>query len=189
MNPIEKNCFKFKTNFHTAHREIKETGKITMEAAVYHQANLENDIIAHMSGLTFPYPPHDPECTPTPNPAPTIVPTVQPTPVTNVATYVSNILPQILTSMQQMQQLLIQIQTNQTGGGGPTSNRNICTLQAATETRQGQPHKPLPDFSNKYFWKHGMCAHEGVACNNKAPKNRDTSTFSNKCIGSTYVCT
>ena len=53
-----------------------------------------------MSGLTFIYPPQEPEYTPTPNPAPTIVTTVQQTPLANVATYVSNFLPQILTIMQ-----------------------------------------------------------------------------------------
>ena len=80
-----------------------------MEDAVYHQANLVNDIVSHMSGLPFPYPPQEPAYTSIPNPAPTIVPTVQPTPVANVATDVSNILPQLLTSMQHMQQLLIQM--------------------------------------------------------------------------------
>ena len=127
MNSFQQNWINFKNHFRTAHHKIKETGKLKMEDAGYHQANLVNDIVAHMSGLPFPYPPQEPAYTPIPNPSPTIVPTVQPTPVSNVATNVSNILPQLLTSMQQMQQLLIQMQTNQTGGGGQTSNLNTRT--------------------------------------------------------------
>ena len=69
-----------------------------------------------------------PRIQPTPwyqNLATTIVPTVQLTPVANVATdSVSNILIQILTSVQQIQQLLIQIHKNQTVGGGKTIKRN-----------------------------------------------------------------
>ena len=99
-----------------------------MEAAGYHQANLVNDIFAHMSGLSFNSPPQESEYTPTPNLDPTIVPTVQPTPVANVATDISNILPQLLTNMQQMQKLLIKMHTNQTWQGGQTSNRNTRNL-------------------------------------------------------------
>ena len=91
------------------------------------------------------------------------MPTVQPTPVANVATYdVSNILPQLLTSMQQMKQLLIHIQMNQTVFGGQIINLNTRNLQAATESIQGQPHKPLLEISNKYFWTRGKCAREGA---------------------------
>ena len=147
MNPIEQNWINSKTLFGTSHRNLEETDKLTMEAVGYHQYIQVNDIVAHMSGLPFPYPPQDSECTPTPNPDPTIVPTVQPTPVANFATYLYNILPQILTNMQHMQQLLIQIQKNQTRGGVQTSNRNTRTCQAATEPRQRKPHKPLPEFS------------------------------------------
>ena len=81
---------------------------------------------------------------------------------------------------------------NQKGGGGKTSNRNTRsppTLQASNEQRQGQPHKPLPEFYNKYFWTHGECAHEGSSSNNKTPKHQDTATFSRKRSGSTYGCT
>ena len=113
-----------------------------------------------MSGLPFPYLPQESEYAPTQNPAPTIVPTIQPTPVANVATDVSNILPQILTSMQLMQQLLINMQTNQTGWVGQTSNRNNHTHQAATEPRQGQqPHNLLPDFANTHISGHMGSVH------------------------------
>ena len=189
MNPIQQNWINFKAHFRISHRNIEETGKLTMEAVGYHQSNLVNDIVTHMSGLSFPYPPQDPEYTPTPNTYTTIVPTVQPNPVSNVATDVSNILPQILNSMKQMQQLLIQMHTDKTGGGRQTSNRNTCTCQAEIETIQRQTHKPLPDFANKYFWTHGKCAHEGSACNNKLPKHQYTAIFSNKRSVSTYGCT
>ena len=110
-----------------------------MEDVGHQQSNLVNKIIANMYGLPFPYPTQETAYTSVPNPAPTIVPTIQPTPVSNVATYaVYNISPQILTSMQKMQQLLIQTKTNQTGGGGKTSNRNTRrspTNQAETEPR------------------------------------------------------
>ena len=148
MSPIQQNWINFKTHFLTAHRELEETGELTMEDAGYHQANLVNDIVSHISGLPFPYFPQDPTYIPILNSSPTIVPTAQPTPVANVATYVvSNILFQILTSMQHIQKLLIHIQTNQTGGEGKTSNINTHiypTCQVATEPRHGQPHKPLP---------------------------------------------
>ena len=133
MNPFQQNWIDFKTHFHTAHCELKETGELTMEDAGYHQSKMVNKIVAHMSGLPFTYPPQYPAYTPVQNPAPTIVTTVQPTPVANVATdAVYNILPQLLTSMQQMKQLLIQMQKNQTEGGGQTINRNTRTSQAAT---------------------------------------------------------
>ena len=92
-------------------------------------------------------------------------------------------------SMQQIQELLIQIHINKTVGGGQTSNCNTRNFQEATVTRQGKPHKPLPDFANKYFWTHGKCAYKGSLCNNKAPKHHYISTFSNKRGGSAYRCT
>ena len=101
MTPMQKHWISFKTHFCTANRELKVTGKLTMEDAGYHEANLVKNIVAHVSGLPFTIP--------TPNPAPTIVRTVQPTPVTNVATDVSNILSGLLTSMQHIQQLLTQM--------------------------------------------------------------------------------
>ena len=143
-----------------------------------------------MSGLTFTYPTQDPAYTPVPNTSPTIVSTFQPTPVANFTTYsASNFTPQLLTRMQHMQQLLILMQTNKIGGGGKTNNCNIrhtTTRQSATEPRQGQPHKPLPYFTNKYFWTHGKCAHKGASCNNKAPRRQYSVTFCNKLSGSTY---
>ena len=61
-----------------------------------------------MSGLPFTYPSQETAYTPVPNSDPTILSTVQLNRVANAATdAVFNILPQILTSMQQMQQLLI----------------------------------------------------------------------------------
>ena len=132
MNPIQRNWINFKTHFCTAHRELEETVELTMEGAGYHQANLVNNIVTHMSGLPFPYPLQEPECTPTPNRDPTIVPTVQPTPVANVTTDVYYVLPQLLTSMQQMQQLMIRVNMNQKGGGVQTSNHITRTLQAET---------------------------------------------------------
>ena len=68
-----------------------------------------NEMVAHMCVLPFTYLPQETAYTLVPNQSPTIVPTIQPIPVANVATDVSNILPQLLTSMQQMQQLLIKI--------------------------------------------------------------------------------
>ena len=135
MNPIQQNWVNFNTHFHTAHRESEETGELTIEYAGYHQANLVKDIVAHISGISFTCPTQDPECTPIPNPAPTILTTVQPTAVGNIATDKSNILPQLMTSMQNMQQLLIQMQTNQIGGRRQTSNRNTRTYQSETELR------------------------------------------------------
>ena len=54
MNSIQQNWINFRTHFRTAHRELKETGELTMEAAEYHQDNLVNYIVARMSGLSFP---------------------------------------------------------------------------------------------------------------------------------------
>ena len=103
MNSIQKNWINFKTHFCTAHRELEETGELTMEDAVYHQANLVNNIFVHMSGLSFPYPPqgcHDPVYTLISNYAPTISPIVQPYPAANDATNATyNILPQLLNRM------------------------------------------------------------------------------------------
>ena len=98
-----------------------------------------------MSGLTFTYQHQEPAYTPTTNIDPTIVPTIQKTSLANVTTDVSNDPPpQLLTSMQQMQQLLIHMQTNQTVGLGQTSNCNTHTHQAVIEPIQGQPHNLLP---------------------------------------------
>ena len=48
MNPIQQNWINLKTHFCTAHRELKETGELTMESTGYHQSNLFSDIVAHM---------------------------------------------------------------------------------------------------------------------------------------------
>ena len=193
MNPIQQNWINFKTHFGTAHRELNETGKLTMEDAGYHQANLVNNVVAHMSRLTLTYPPLETAYTQITNCSPTIAPTVQPSPAANDDTNAaSNILPHLLTSMQHMHQLLIQTKKKLEGGGGNNRNRNKRrppTRREETETRQGQLHKPSPDFSNKYFWKYGKCAHQGKACNNKEPKNQDTATLFNKLSGRKYGCT
>ena len=134
MTPIEQNWINYKTHFHTAHRKLGETGELTMEYCGYHQVNLVNDIVAHMYGLPFLYPPQEPAYTLIPNNATTIVLTFQPTIVANVATYaVSNILPQLLTSMQQMQQLMMHMKKNQTRGGG--GDKSSTTKPNWTKTR------------------------------------------------------
>ena len=158
MNPIRQNWINFKAHSCTAHHKIKKNGKLTMEDAVFLQANLVNDMVAHMSGLPFPYPPQvcqEQVYILIPNSAPTIAPIIQPSPSANAATdAASNILHQLITSMQHMQQHMVQMHTIQSGRGGQTRNRNTRrphTLQAATKPIQGQPHKPLPDFATKYF--------------------------------------
>ena len=145
-----------------------------MESAGYHQGKLVHNIVAHMSGLPFPYPPQGPEYTPSPNPYPTIVPTVQPTTVSNVATDVSNIPPPA---------------TEQHASDAATADSDTRTSQLATEQIQGKPHKSLPDFAKKYLWTHGKYAHKGEATNNKAPKHQDTANFPNKRSEITYGCT
>ena len=117
MNPIQQNWINFKTHFRTAHGKLEETDEITMESAGHHQSKLVNGIIAHMSRIPFPHPPWYTEYTSTPKLDPNIVPTVQPTSVANIATDVYNILPQLLTSMKQMKQLIIQMQTSLPVGG------------------------------------------------------------------------
>ena len=200
MNPIQQNWINFKNHFCTVHRELEETGEWTIEDAVFHQANLVNYIVSHMFGLPYPYPPlvcqeptYAPTTTPIPNYAPMMAPIVQPTPEANAATNaISAFIVQLLTSMQQMQQLMVQMQANQGGGGGQNNNCNTRrppTRQEATKPRQGQPHKILPDFATMYFWTHGKNAHGGAACNKKAPKRQDTATFYHKRNGSTYGCT
>ena len=160
-----------------------------MEDVGYHQSNLLNDIVSHMSSLPATYPlqgcqepVYAPTTTPIPYSVPAMEPIFQPYPGANSDTDVtSTILHQLLTSMQHMKQLAVQIQANQAGGGGQTNNRNtrcLPTCQAATETIESQPHKPLPYFATKYFWTHIKCAHEGSACKNKAPKYQDTSKIS-----------
>ena len=193
MTPIQQNWINFKTHFCTAHRELEETSEPIMEYSGYRQSNLVNDIVAHMYGLPFSYLPQEPTYTPIPNCAPTIALTIQPPTVANAATdYVSNILPNIINIMKQMQKLLIQMHKNQAVGLGQTSNCNTHrppTCQEATEPRQGQSHKPLPDFSNKYRWSYGKFKHEGASCNKNFFKHQDTATFCNKRSGSTYWCT
>ena len=136
MSPIQQNWINFKTHFCTAHCELEETGELLMEDVGYYRANLVNDMVVHMSGLTFPYPSQEPDYTPIQNSSPTISSTIQPSPVANAATdATSNILPQLMTIMQQIQHLLMQIQTNQAGGGGQTSNhstRRPTSRQAET---------------------------------------------------------
>ena len=158
-----------------------------MEDTVFLQANLVNVIVSHISILPFIYPPqvcqettYAPITTPIPHAAPMIAPIVQTDPESNAATdAASTIIPQILTIMQQIQQLNFHIQSNQAGGGSKKKCNSRCpsTHQAATEPRQGQPHKQLPYFVTKYFWTHGKWAHEGAACNKKYPKHRDTATL------------
>ena len=145
-----------------------------MEDAVYHQSNLANNILSHMSGLPLTYPPQDPSHTLVPISYPTIVLTVQPNPVDNVITdAVSNIPHQLLTSIQHIHKLLINMQTNQTGRGLQTINRSTLlppNLQAENWTKTGE--------TNKYFWTHRKCAHEVTECNNKVPNHQYTTTFS-----------
>ena len=60
MNPFRQNWINFKTHFRTSHRKLEEIGELIMEDARCHQYNLVNNIISHMSGLSFPYPPQEP---------------------------------------------------------------------------------------------------------------------------------
>ena len=174
MNPIQQNWINFKNHFCTVHRKLEETGEWTIENAVFHQSNLVNDIVSHIFGLPYPYPPQvfqEPTSAPTttsiPNSAPMIAPIVQPAQADNATTNaISTFILQLLTSMQYIQQLMVQMQANQGGGGGQNNNCNTHrppTRQAATKTRQGQPHKTLTDFATTYFWTHGKSANEDAA--------------------------
>ena len=60
INPIQQNWINYKTHFCTAQQELEETGKLTMKAAGYYQPYLVNNIITHMYGLLFTYPPQYP---------------------------------------------------------------------------------------------------------------------------------
>ena len=123
MNPIQQNWSNFKTDFRTDHRNLKETFRLSMEDVGYHQANLLNYTVSHMSGLSFTYPTqgyqdivYAPTITPIPNYAPTIAPIIQPSPEANAITdATSNIIPQLITSIQHTQQLTLQMQGNQSG--------------------------------------------------------------------------
>ena len=89
-----------------------------MEDSVFCKANLVNEIVSHMAGITYPYPPQvlqDPSYEPTtiliPNAAPMIAPIVQPDPSANATPNASStILPRLITIIQKMQQLMVQMQ-------------------------------------------------------------------------------
>ena len=64
-----------------------------MKDSVLHQVNPVTNIVSHMAGLQFPYPPqgckeptYAPTTTPIPNAAPMMAPIFQPNPAANVAT-------------------------------------------------------------------------------------------------------
>ena len=75
MNPFQQNWINFKTHFCIDYCKLEETHELTTENAGYHQANLINNTVAHMAGLSFPYPPQEPTYTQIPNSNPTIAPT------------------------------------------------------------------------------------------------------------------
>ena len=117
MNPIQQNWINFKTHFRTSHRNIEETGELTMEHVGFHQSNLVNGIVSHINCLPFTYPPQGCQepvyvltTHPIPMDAPMIPPIVQPSPAANYSTNAtSNIIPKLLTNMQKIQQLMVQM--------------------------------------------------------------------------------
>ena len=176
---------------------LRKQANLIIQDAGFYQSNIRNDIVSHKVGILFSYTPQvcqEPIYVPTTNPITTsdqtLAPIVQPEPSANVSTNTaSTIIPILIRIIQKMQQLMVHMKANQLLGGGQNNNPNTCcllTLHSGTKTRQGQPHKPLPDFSTKYFWTHGNCAHERAACNNKSLNHKDTVTLCNKLNGITY---
>ena len=55
MNPIKQFWTDFETHFRTAIRELKETGKLKMGNAGFHQDNIVNEILSNMDGLPLTY--------------------------------------------------------------------------------------------------------------------------------------
>ena len=91
---------------------------------------------------------------PIPNSSPNISPTIQPSPVSNAAIYAaSNILPNLLTSIHQMQQLLIQIKANQSEGGikPATATPLSSHLPGSNQTQRGATTQSLTVIFKNIF--------------------------------------
>ena len=75
---------------------------------------------------------------------------VQPSPEASVATdSASNIIPQILTIMQNMQQLMVQIKADQVGGGYKTTTATPIFLPLTSQ--QQNPDKGNPQSVTRFF--------------------------------------
>lgn len=72
------------------------------------------------------------------------------------------------------------------------AQRNMTPTQKRNNTPNQRPNNAGRNTQrarrNRYFWTHGLCAHSGIACRNKADGHIDAETVEDRQGGSTCGC-
>jgi hypothetical protein len=183
IDPLQKTWINFKVHFRTTHKELSETGDLTLRQAGYHQANIFDEIVTRLQAEQTTRDDTQMEETLQHLLANAAIPSP---PVT-----ADPMMPQLLAQMQAMMtamQQQTQQQTQQQSTATNSSRERTRTRASLTGPRPGQPPNPLPAWINKYCWTHGCCNHHGRVCRDKAPGHKDDATKAVKLGGSEWGC-
>ena len=143
----------FMLHFTTAHRELRESGELTVSETPFQTANLIQEVVEGVQQALNPTPDEEADAEEIFHHA-------------NVAADASMqqtmLMQQMLQMMQSMQQQINSrvLPTNTTLQSRSTSKRTRTTV-------------------NKYCWSHGACAHTSAECRSKKPGHQDDATFQN----------
>ncbi len=150
----------FTVHFTTAHRELHESGELTVTDTSFHMANLVQEVANGIQQALWPTEADEHEAEEFLHQA-------------NAAVDANM---QQTVSLQQMLQMMQAIQ----------QQMNLRPTSSDTTTRnRAFPSRTCTSTIDKYCWSHGACAHHSAACRSKKLGHQDDATFQNKKGGST----
>jgi hypothetical protein len=166
--PLQKTWIALKDHFRTAQAELRESGKLTMVDAGFHNANLVDEIANRVHELNGANDLEEQVCQ-----------MVQGQEFANAA--IADILPALITQMQEMQAALQDLKP-----GKPEKKQLL--KKYTPKKKEGQPIRPLDAATNSYCWTHGRCKHTSTQCKFPAEGHCKDATMDNKKNGSTFGC-
>lgn len=165
---VQKTWINLKNHFRTAQAELRESGKLTIAEAGFHNANLVDEIVQRVHELNDANQLEEQVCQ-----------MVQHQEHANAT--IADILPSIIAQMQEMQTVLQDLQKDK-----PNGKKQIKKF--VIKKKEGQPNRPLVPATNSYCWTHGRCKHKSADCKFPAEGHKKEATMANKMDGSTFGC-
>ena len=149
---VQQTWDNFTAHFNNAHRELRESGDLTINDTTFHTANLIQEVVEGVQQAL----------------APTAEDEEEVEDIMHHANAVTDASTQQTLLMQQMLQMMQQMQTQfaATKNQDNSSQRQSNTSSKRTRTT-----------TNRYCWTHGACAHSSVNCRSKKPGHQDDATF------------
>ena len=168
LQPNQKIWANFKTEFHQAHKELKEVGDLQLRETQFNSANLVQEVI---DGVQSALQPQD-------LPPDSTNKSIQP--MANSAAQ-QQVMPQLMSQMVDLLQKMSTMQQKM------QNQQSSSTTSISSSSNSGSRRCRITNISF-YCWSHGACAHPSAEYKIKRPGHQDAAMFENKRGGYTVYC-